>query len=197
MGCFGPDRREPDGSVRPQVHFQVHLFGLDHFPVDCEDATPGPQCGGLDLGQVDGQHPPDEEGGGALPGVPKPRSKEEWSYIFKEMGTFLAAKNFIVNCPLPVMEIPVAPIHDSKEALRFRAVCDERITLPLASLKAFDSVHQVGGGPEQVVDGGGEGQPALQRGPRLGRAGPAGGGGGLVRQAGPQDLIRQLGCSPF
>ena len=74
-------------------------------------------------------------------GIPKPRSKEEWSYIFKEMGTFLAAKNFIVNCPLPVMEIPVAPIHDSKEALRFRAVCDERITLTLASLKAFDSVY--------------------------------------------------------
>ncbi|CAJ1349539.1 unnamed protein product [Effrenium voratum] len=32
-------------------------------------------------------------------GIPKPHSKEEWSYIFKEMGTFLAAKNFIVNCP--------------------------------------------------------------------------------------------------
>ena len=74
-------------------------------------------------------------------GIPKPRSKEEWSYIFKEMGTFLAAKNFIVNCPLPVMEMPVAPFHDSKEALRFRAICDERITLPLASLKAFDSVY--------------------------------------------------------
>ena len=57
------------------------------------------------------------------------------------MGTFLAAKNFIVNCPLPVMEIPVAPVHDSKEALRFRAVCDKRITLPLASLKAFDLVY--------------------------------------------------------
>ena len=74
-------------------------------------------------------------------GIPKPRSKAEWSYIFKEMGTFLAANNFIVNCPLPVMEIPVAPVHDSKEALRFRAVCDERITLPLSSLRAFDSVY--------------------------------------------------------
>ena len=74
-------------------------------------------------------------------GIPKPRSKAEWSYIFKEMGTFLAAKNFIVNCPLPVMELPVAPVHDSKEALRFRAVCDERITLPLSSLRAFDSVY--------------------------------------------------------
>ena len=134
---------EPDGGVRPQVHFQVHLLGLDHFPVDREDATPGPQCGGLDLGQVDGQHPPDEEGGGALPGEPgHPQAAQQGGiYIFKEMGTFLAAKNFIVNCPLPVMEIPVAPVHDGKEALRFRAVCDERITLPLASLKAFDSVY--------------------------------------------------------
>ena len=72
-------------------------------------------------------------------GIPKPRSKAEWSYIFKEMGTFLAAKNFIVNCPLPVMELPVAPVR--KEALRFRAVCDERITVPLSSLRAFDSVY--------------------------------------------------------
>ena len=30
----------------------------------------------------------------------------------------------------------MAPI---QEALRFRAVCDERITLPLSSLRAFDS----------------------------------------------------------
>ena len=74
-------------------------------------------------------------------GIPKPRSKAEWSCIFKEMGTFLAAKNFIVNCPLPVMELPVVPVHDSKEALRFRAVCDERITLPLSSFRAFDSVY--------------------------------------------------------
>ena len=35
----------------------------------------------------------------------------------------------------------MAPIHDSKEVLRFRAVCDERITLPLSSLRAFDSVY--------------------------------------------------------
>ena len=35
----------------------------------------------------------------------------------------------------------MAPVHDSKEALRFRAVCDERITLPLSSLRAFDSVY--------------------------------------------------------
>ena len=65
-------------------------------------------------------------------GIPKPRSIAEWSYIFKEMGTFLAAKKFIVNCPLPVMEIPVAPVHDSKEALRFRAVCDTKLVSGLS-----------------------------------------------------------------
>lgn len=28
--------------------------------------------------------------------------------------------------------MPIAPIHESKEALRPRAICDERITLPLS-----------------------------------------------------------------
>ena len=131
-------------------------------------------------------------------GIPKPRSKEEWSYIFKEMRTFLAAKNFIVNCPLPVMEIPVAPIHDSKEALRFRAVCDERITLPLASLKAFDSVYTklVAGLSKSsmvevkvnwrcnVVHDWVEQVPQEAAGALYDRLGYS------------EDLIRQLGCSP-
>ena len=131
-------------------------------------------------------------------GIPKPRSKAEWSYIFKEMGTFLAAKNFIVNCPLPVMEIPVAPVHDSKEALRFRAVCDERITLPLSSLRAFDSVRT------KLVAGLSKSsmveikvnwrcnvvhdwvEPVSQEAARA-----------LYNRLGySQDLIRQLGCSP-
>ena len=43
----------------------------------------------------------------------------------------MEANNFIANCPLPV-----APVHDSKDALRFRAICDERITLPLSALRA-------------------------------------------------------------
>ena len=117
-------------------------------------------------------------------GIPKPHSKEEWSYIFKEMGTFLAAKNFIVNCPLPVMEMPVAPVHDSKGAAVQGNL--RRADYPPTGLAEGLQLglHQVGGWPEQVFDGGGEGQLALQRGPRLGRAGPAGGGGGLVRQVG-------------
>ena len=38
------------GGVRPQVHLQVHLLGLDHLPTGREDAATGPQCGGLSLG---------------------------------------------------------------------------------------------------------------------------------------------------
>ena len=38
------------------------------------------------------------------------------------------------------MDLPVADIHDSKEHLRFRAVCDERITLPL---KAFSDLPEI------------------------------------------------------
>ena len=95
-------------------------------------------------------------------GIPKPRSKAEWSYIFKKNGAFLAAKNFIVNCPLPVMEIPVAPVMAPGDAFQggLRRV-------PLSSLRAFDLVYTklVSG---LSLDGGGEGQLAMQRGPRLG-----------------------------
>ena len=131
--------------------------------------------------------------------IPKPRSKAEWSYIFKEMGTFLAAKNLIVNCPLPVTELPVAPVHDSKEALRFRAVCDERITLPLSSLRAFDSVYTklVAGLSKSsmveikvnwrcnVVHDWVEPVPQEAAGALYDRLGYS------------QDLIMQLGCSPL
>ena len=37
------------------------------------------------------------------------------------------------------LELLVAPIHDSKE--RFRAICDERISLPLSTLAGFLKVH--------------------------------------------------------
>ena len=116
MACFGP--AELDGGVRPPIHLQVHLLGLDHIPAGREDAASDKWMG--NILQMRKEAVPFLE---SL-GIPKPRSKAEWSYIFKEMGTFLAAKNFIGNCPLPVMELPVAPVHDSKEALRFRAVCD-------------------------------------------------------------------------
>ena len=41
---------ELDGGVRPPIHLQVHLLGLDHIPASREDAATGPQCGGLGFG---------------------------------------------------------------------------------------------------------------------------------------------------
>ncbi|CAK9117931.1 unnamed protein product [Durusdinium trenchii] len=76
-------------------------------------------------------------------GLDKPADKDEWRTVLREMGSFLATncKVFLTNCPAPVMEMPVAPVHDSKEAMRFRAICDERITIPLDALKQFPEVH--------------------------------------------------------
>ena len=90
-----------------------------------------------------------------LHGLEKLQSKEDWATLFREMGRFLATKTFMTNCPAPVMEMPIQPIHDSKEALRFRAVCDERITLPLSAFadhpmvydKLLQSFH-----PDSMVD---------------------------------------------
>ena len=74
-------------------------------------------------------------------GLDKPTDKDEWRRVLREMGSFLATKTFLTNCPAPVMEMPVAPVHDSKEAMRFRAICDERITIPLDALKQFPEVR--------------------------------------------------------
>ena len=90
-----------------------------------------------------------------LHGLEKLQSKEDWATLFRDMGRFLATKTFMTNCPAPVMEMPIQPIHDSKEALRFRAVCDERITLPLSAFadhpmvydKLLQSFH-----PDSMVD---------------------------------------------
>ena len=62
--------------------------------------------------------------------LPKPTSVEEWRLIWREVGTLLAAKHFISHTPVPVMDLPVADVVDSKEQLRFRAMCDERISFP-------------------------------------------------------------------
>ena len=58
-----------------------------------------------------------------------------------EMGSFFAAKVFINRTLQVVMDLPVADIHDSKDHLRFRAVCDERITLPLKVLRHFPEIY--------------------------------------------------------
>ncbi len=55
----------------------------------------------------------------------------------KEVGTLLAAKHFISHTPVPVMDLPIADVVDSKEHLRFRAMCDERISFPFEELRGF------------------------------------------------------------
>jgi len=39
------------------------------------------------------------------------------------------------------MDLPVADVVDSKEQLRFRAMCDERISFPFEELRPFEDVY--------------------------------------------------------
>ena len=73
--------------------------------------------------------------------LPKPTLVEEWRLIWREVGTLLAAKHFISHTPVPVMDLPVADVVDSKEQLRFRAMCDERISFPFEELRPFEDVY--------------------------------------------------------
>ncbi len=73
--------------------------------------------------------------------IPKPTTQEEWRAVWKEVGTLLAAKHFISHTPVPVMDLPIAAVVDSKEHLRFRAMCDERISFPFEELREFPDVY--------------------------------------------------------
>ena len=73
--------------------------------------------------------------------LPKPSTQEEWRAVWKEVGTLLAAKHFISHTPVPVMDLPIAAVVDSKEHLRFRAMCDERISFPFEELRGFPDVY--------------------------------------------------------
>ena len=70
----------------------------------------------------------------------KPTTQEEWRAVWKEVGTLLAAKHFISHTPVPVMGLPISDVVDSKENLRFRAMCDERISFPF-ELRGFPDVY--------------------------------------------------------
>ena len=45
----------------------------------------------------------------------RPQSSLEWRQCYRELGKFLAMKAFLTNTPQVVMEIPVAPISDTRE----------------------------------------------------------------------------------
>ena len=73
--------------------------------------------------------------------IPRPTTQEEWRAVWKELGALLAAKHFISHTPVPVMDLPIAEVVDSKEHLRFRAMCDERISFYFEELRDFPDVY--------------------------------------------------------
>ncbi|CAJ1402618.1 unnamed protein product [Effrenium voratum] len=59
--------------------------------------------------------------------------------ILKEV---LAARAFLTDTPAEVMQLPVQDVADSKEQMILRAVCDERISVPVESLQQFPEVYK-------------------------------------------------------
>ena len=74
-------------------------------------------------------------------GIPHPETTEEWKTIVSEMGKWMAMSAIHSHTPAAVMELPVSATRDSKEAMLFRALCDERITLP-AELFRDTPIHE-------------------------------------------------------
>jgi len=66
---------------------------------------------------------------------------DSWRHLCKEMGKFLAAQSFLTHTPSCVMELPPADIHDTKSHMRERAICDERISLPLSAFRELDTIY--------------------------------------------------------
>ena len=73
--------------------------------------------------------------------LPQPANDMEWKQLYREMGAFFAAKVFINRTPQVVLDLPVADIHEFKSHMRLRAVCDERITLPLKAFRDFPDIY--------------------------------------------------------
>ena len=71
----------------------------------------------------------------------RPQSPAEWRQCYRELGKFLAMRAFLTNTPQVVMEIPVAPITDDRDHMIMRAICDERISLPLDAFKEHPEIY--------------------------------------------------------
>ena len=72
----------------------------------------------------------------------RPQSSLEWRQCYRELGKFLAMKAFLTNTPQVVLEIPVATITDTREHMIMRAICDERISLPMDAFKEYPEVYE-------------------------------------------------------
>ena len=75
-------------------------------------------------------------------GLPFPQTGPEWRLVYRAMGKVLAARAFLTDTPAEVMQLPVQDVADSKEQMILRAVCDERISVPLESLMQFAEVYK-------------------------------------------------------
>ena len=73
-------------------------------------------------------------------GLPFPQTGPEWRLVYRAMGKVLAARAFLTDTP--VMQLPVQDVADSKEQMILRAVCDERISVPVESLQQFPEVYK-------------------------------------------------------
>ena len=70
-----------------------------------------------------------------------PQSSLEWRQCYRELGKFVGMKAFLTNTPQVVLEIPVADITDAREHMIMRAICDERISLPMEAFKDYPEVY--------------------------------------------------------
>ncbi|CAJ1409063.1 unnamed protein product [Effrenium voratum] len=75
-------------------------------------------------------------------GLPFPQTGPEWRLVYRAMGKVLAARAFLTDTPAEVMQLPVQDVADSKEQMILRAVCDERISVPVESLQQFPEVYK-------------------------------------------------------
>ena len=73
-------------------------------------------------------------------GLPFPQTGPEWRLVYRALGKVLAARAFLTDTPAEVMQLPVQDVADSKEQMILRAVCDERISVPLESLMQLEEV---------------------------------------------------------
>ena len=67
-------------------------------------------------------------------GLHHPKTQAEINLLYKELGPFLAASTFSARTT-EILDLPEQAIQDSKEQMRLRAVCDERITLLLRAFR--------------------------------------------------------------
>ena len=75
-------------------------------------------------------------------GLPFPQTGPEWRLVYRAMGKVLAARAFLTDTPAEVMQLPVQDVADTKEQMILRAVCDERISVPVESLMQFPEVYK-------------------------------------------------------